>query len=385
MSDKPSSFKIFERMPLANESGGFKIEDKQGLKEQRGVVWEFAKTVGQHLMNGGDMMRTAFPVTLNMPRSYLEVIADGWCYAPLYLTNSAATNDPVERIKLVATFCVAGLHKTITLKKAFNPILGETYQGVFPDGTRIYCEQSSHHPPITSWEVFGPNDCYKMYGYGEWTASFRGNSVKGAQRGVFWVLYPDGTKISFSLPQVNVGGVLWGDRVIDYEGTVTFRDEKNQLSLEFTMPNPHSAGTISSWFGKQKLPSDHLFGELEQDDGKRICRVEGSWLGALEFDGKSYWDFRSSPQPLVHVGVPDPLPSDCRFREDVVLLRQGDAKAAAEAKLRLEERQRRDRALRKDPPGPVALGENASAGLPPPPPPSLLASGKHKRAASAIV
>ncbi len=37
---------------------------------------------------------------------------------------------------------------------------------------------------LTLWDfknlkAFGPDNCYHYYGYGEWSASFRGNSVKG--------------------------------------------------------------------------------------------------------------------------------------------------------------------------------------------------------------
>lgn len=31
-----------------------------------------------------------------------------------------------------------------------NPILGETLQGQFNDGTQVYCEQFSHHPPVSN-------------------------------------------------------------------------------------------------------------------------------------------------------------------------------------------------------------------------------------------
>jgi len=57
--------------------------------------------------------------------------------------------------------------------------LGETYEARFEDGTMIYCEQSSHHPPVTNWQVFGPKKEYQVFGYGEWTAGFRGNTVIG--------------------------------------------------------------------------------------------------------------------------------------------------------------------------------------------------------------
>ncbi len=37
--------------------------------------------------------------------------------------------------------------------KPFNPIIGETYQGYWPDGSSIFCEHTSHHPPITNFFV----------------------------------------------------------------------------------------------------------------------------------------------------------------------------------------------------------------------------------------
>lgn len=254
---------------------------------------------------------------------------------------------------MVITFVISGLHNTCYLGKPFNPILGETYQARFPDGTMVYCEQSSHHPPVTAWQVLGPGGAYRMYGWGEWMASFRGNSVKGWQKGALFVEYADGGRITWTLPHVMVHGVLWGDRIIEYEGQAQFRDAANQLTCELTVPPP-SGGLFSGWFSK-KLPSDYFVGELAQA-GKRLARVEGTWLGAIEFDGRRYWSVTdkfvpAEPVPEAESGAgggPLVLPSDARFREDVRLLKAGKAKEAAEAKVRLEELQRRDARLRRE-------------------------------------
>ena len=39
----------------------------------------------------------------------------------------------------------------------FNPILGETYQARYPNGVEVFCEQISHHPPVSSWQVVEPS------------------------------------------------------------------------------------------------------------------------------------------------------------------------------------------------------------------------------------
>jgi len=229
--------KLYDRLPTAALTGGWKVDDQEALKAQRGVVWEFLKTIGQKIMQGADLMGTPFPVYINEPRSYLEMLCDGWCTAPTYLTRAGHETDPLERLKLVITFAISGLHNTCHLGKPFNPILGETYQAGFEDGTEIYCEQLCHHPPITAWQLFGPDHLYYLYGYGEWTAAFRGNSVKGAQKGPLFVEFRDGTKIKYNLPLVLLNGVLWGDRIMEYEGVVAFSDEKKWITSNNTYSN----------------------------------------------------------------------------------------------------------------------------------------------------
>jgi len=44
--------------------------------------------------------------------------------------------------------------------KPFNPLLGETLQGHYDDGTTFYCEHTSHHPPISNFLVEDPDGLY---------------------------------------------------------------------------------------------------------------------------------------------------------------------------------------------------------------------------------
>jgi hypothetical protein len=88
------------------------------------VLWDLVKQLGQAIMQGGNITRIAVPVHIAEPRSYTERIADGWCFAPIFLSKAANNDDPVERLKNVITFALAGLHNTLFPKKPFNPILG---------------------------------------------------------------------------------------------------------------------------------------------------------------------------------------------------------------------------------------------------------------------
>ena len=54
-----------------------------------------------------DLVNFSVPVKMFEPRSYLQKLADVWVY-PRMLSQAADTSDPVERMKLVITWCAAG-------------------------------------------------------------------------------------------------------------------------------------------------------------------------------------------------------------------------------------------------------------------------------------
>jgi len=345
--------KTFERMKLAAPAGGYLY---QGMTEeeavaQRKAIMDLIKKIGVTLATGKSLTNISFPVSVFEPRSYLQRLLDGWWSAPTFMTKAAATKDPVLRFKYVMTFAVSGFNNTCAQMKPFNPILGETNQATFGDGTQIYCEQSSHHPPISNFLVIGPNESYRFYGYGEWHASFSTNTVKGHQKGPHFVEFPDGTLITYTLPWMNVNGVLHGDRIIEYEGVMEFRDETNGLScnLEVNPKQETKSGGFFSWGRSQtpKLPSDYLRGKLYKGD-EVISDVQGTWLGCIEFDDERLWDFNEDYVIYEAIGVDDPLPSDCRFRDDVRFLAEGDKEKAQKEKERLEEKQRYEAKLRKE-------------------------------------
>lgn len=69
-----------------------------------------------------------------------------------------------------------GFHRAFTRwAKPFNPVLGETWQAAGPDGSRIWLEQVSHHPPISAFQLAGPHGAYTFTGQrsarrGAWAA-----------------------------------------------------------------------------------------------------------------------------------------------------------------------------------------------------------------------
>lgn len=75
-------------------------------------------------------------------------------------------------------------------------MLGETLQGSYPDGTQIYCEQISHHPPISFYLFVGPNNSYRYHGYYAFEANAGLNSMTLTNKGKRCFEFADGTTIS---------------------------------------------------------------------------------------------------------------------------------------------------------------------------------------------
>jgi len=336
---------VFQKF-AKNKDGALKMTSEEEIARQRGVVWELVKTVGNSLMEGRELTNLTLPVTLFEPSSFLEKMSQSWLMAPTYLTKAALTKDPVERMKLVVTFLVAGIHFAPAERKPFNPILGETFEASFDDGSTVFCEQISHHPPKSAFQVVGPNNCYLFSGYGKTSASARGNTIKGYQEGPNCVEFADGTKITFTLPVLNISGVLWGERTLHYEGGITFTDEKHRLHAEVVF-NPDAQGFLKSLFKKQKTGVDVVRGQITRIGEKTpLATLDGSWLSHLEWDGERVWELERDLPHLQH-RPENALPSDCRFREDLQALAKGDLAEGAECKQMLEERQRYDAKLRQ--------------------------------------
>jgi hypothetical protein len=334
-----------------HSSGGLQWVDEVELKKQRSVAVDVLKQLGQNILEGKDLTKIALPVYLFEPRSFLERLADGFSFAPHFLRKAAEAKDALERLKYVIAFSVAGLHLTATQKKPFNPILGETHQAFFEDGTAVYCEQSSHHPPASNFQVLPPDDAYRLYGFGIFSAHWKGNVIHGLQKGPNLVEFPaDGTIISIELPHAIFKGLIWGDRIQDYGGSITFTDKKNDLACELTFEAP---GWVASWFSTPKHPSDWLSGDIYRMSTRTknkkdvLAKVEGSWLSHVDVDGKRYWDLKEVA-PWSIRPADNPLPSDCRYREDLQALLRGDEEEAQRLKVKLEEKQRREARLRDE-------------------------------------
>jgi len=339
------------RHPLAHPSGGLINTDYESIKVSRSVVAEVVKQIGKKLLNGQNLMSVTFPVRCCQPCTILECAVGQFNFCPYFLGRAAAARDPVERLKNVTAAFVACIHTTSQFTKPFNPTLGETLQASFPDGTKLYLEQTSHHPPVTSWLLIGPGQSFRYYGWSTYTASFGYNRLYVKQSGARICEFPDGTKITAGFSMDRYNNVYWGDVIQEVLGEYVFKDVKHDLSCSLYLNQT------------KHLPSDAFVGSIDKinkagESVEAVCEADGSFLGFLDFDGVRYWDFQQESCTSTAALEARPLPSDSRFRKDRNALASGDIDAAQVHKVEIEERQRRERRLR------AAAAKAAETGAP---------------------
>ena len=364
---------IIDKKPLSKETvldgleilpnGDLKLVDPEILKQQKGILKEVFQSLLKSLSEGRGMVGVSLPVRIFEPRSLLERVCDMWTFVPNYIVPATKERNPIEKMKKIVAAAVGGLYVGAKQLKPFNPILGETFQAMFPnENISINIEHTSHHPPIANFLLIHKD--FKYWGRYEFTVKLEGvtkNTIIMQQQGPNHVDFSDGSRITFYWPSLQIEGATHGDRTCRVIGHMKFIDEKNNLktvikfgengesksSQKKAMDAFHGKlyrykkGRLSVSQKKMEKIEDLNFNDLEEN----LLNVSGSWLESLKIGEETMWNI-DRDLPSTFVPIENPLPSDSRFREDMIWTKRNNKKHAQEWKLKLEERQRFEKKLR---------------------------------------
>ncbi len=111
-----------------------------------------------------------------------------------------------------------------------NPILGETFNGEFEDGTKYYAEQSFHHPPISHFMFYGPEELYTYTGYGQFAAHPGFNSLTVNVTGGRKITFKDGMCVEFGNATEYFDSAFVGTVRHQAIGAITYTAKSCQLS-----------------------------------------------------------------------------------------------------------------------------------------------------------
>mmetsp|Transcript_19600 Transcript_19600/g.46585 ORF Transcript_19600/g.46585 Transcript_19600/m.46585 type:complete len:436 (+) Transcript_19600:210-1517(+) len=333
------------RSPCAAPEGGWANQNPEHAKRGRSVLSQLVRQLGSSLLRGQNIMNVSVPVACCQPRSALQVGADAACLAHVFLSQAARATDPLLRLQYVMAGAVGALSLTAdAFLKPLNPLLGETLQLDFEDGSKFYMEQTSHHPPVLSFLHDGPGGVWRVGGHQQGSVAFGLNKLFFTSIGAYSVWFPDGTCIKYDFPVDRVLNVFWGCMVHEVVGEQRFEDAKHSLRGKLLFDNPR---------GLKGVPSDWFEGQIERYDpdnpeaeGQVVSRVRGSWCGFCDIDGQRLWSLPRD-RPMRHTRPAVTLPSDSHNRPDLQSLAVGDVKTAQAEKLALEGVQRAEAQLRQ--------------------------------------
>lgn len=142
--------------------GGIKCVNLDEIKSQEGIVVDLLKSASKTLLEGRGIIGISLPVRIFDTKTALERLSGYFNGMPYFLGRAAEETNKLERMKIVCAFSMSGYWQCCGQKKPFNPILGETLQAFFEDGTEISMEHTSHHPPISNFHVYLPSSSLKI-------------------------------------------------------------------------------------------------------------------------------------------------------------------------------------------------------------------------------
>jgi hypothetical protein len=317
------------------KKGGIDFKYKKTMKLIRSIGIDLLKEIGKKLLSGQFNLTTvSFPIKVMIPITVLQHICNGHFNYPLYLNLAYISGDYLERLKLVIVATLSSWYKSSVMLKPLNPVLGETYEMIWEDGSHEYVEQTCHHPPTSNFYILGPKKNWIYCGYFSFTSSAFINSVKLKNNGKRYIKFKDGTYITFNYSVDEYSNTFVGNFIHESLGEMIFRDETHGLQTKFKLGNY-----------KEKKLSDYFIGEIKDDNGKILSKFKGSYLSYIEFDGVRYWDIRRNID-IDYYPVKDQIKGSSIYREDCQLLYERKMQEAQKAKEKIEELQRYDKKLR---------------------------------------
>ncbi|XP_074856835.1 oxysterol-binding protein-related protein 6 isoform X2 [Carettochelys insculpta] len=301
---------------------------------------------------GKDLSKVSMPVELNEPLNTLQHLCEELEYSEL-LDKAAETDDPYERMVLIAAFAASGYASTYYRagSKPFNPVLGETYECIREDkGFRFFSEQVSHHPPISACHCESKN--FVFWQDIRWKNKFWGKSMEILPVGTLNVTFPKyGDYYVWNKVTTCIHNILSGRRWIEHYGEITIRNTKSSVcicKLTFVKVNYWNSNV------------NEVQGVVMDQEGKVVHRLFGKWHeglycgvapsakciwrpGSMPTNYERYYGFTRFAIELNELDpvLKDILPTtDARFRPDQRLLEEGNIESAASEKQRIEELQR---------------------------------------------
>lgn len=347
-----------ERALNNNTKDGVKTMTKEEQEIERSISKGLLKKFTMKIFTM-DFTRFSFPVGYSEPRSFLERTTDLFSFlSTVYIDK--ALNSSVDQVRLVyiAMGIVSGFQLYMQSKKPWNPVLGETYVGEWPNGVKLYGEQISHHPPISAFQIIGKNWRCRAQTHFSIAPGIR--EVDILQNGTYFLEINtesgELTEYEWVFPTIGVFGILYGERLVRVLGPLLIKDNTHDLSFRVDIyPKTDKKKGITETkasliYGGVFCTSKHTNpdGSVNLSQIQYDPLVTGDYCDKVYSNGEVVFDIRTdiAQRPMSTSDDSMLLPSDSRYRLDRALLIQNRIDDADEVKIMIEEMQRREEKMR---------------------------------------
>lgn len=306
---------------------------------------------------GKDLSTIAMPVSANEPTSLLQRAAEQLEYSEL-LDHAAKADKPMEQLMYVTAFAISSLSnsrvKERSIRKPFNPMLGETYELVREDkGFRFVAEKVSHRPVQLAFHAESAQWSFTQSP--KPLQKFWGKSSEINQEGKARLfLYGSGNSFSWTAATCFLRNIIAGEKYVEPVGTMSV---VNEVSGQKAVATFKAKGMFSG-------RSEEVEVEFHDEHGSRVSLgLDGTWTESLKRKDtkQAVWQtgalvdhapkhygltaFAATLNQVTEVEQGKVPVTDSRLRPDQQALEEGKHDAAEKLKNELEEAQR---ARRKD-------------------------------------
>ena len=333
---------------------GVKIVDELGLVlDAPELKKKFSGLVGDIIIQ---VLKIPFGhhISLNIkifePNTVLSRYTKIFSYANTYLIPASNPKlIPYERFKLVITFLFSGLYICCKQLKPFNPFLGETYEGEFENGAKIYVENVTHKPLVARF-LITYKKVYEISGYWDLQVLSQGlgNEITIHQKGPIRIKFPEinecyvghipfGKAINSRSDEKRAtlffGSLVCVDPKHHYKAWIQFNFNKKVFheirgcTMHYDFPSDYEFNADKEWeFGlKFSMEKDKKINQKKtkmNDDYTIFENITGSFIDYLKIGDDVLWKIEDNhPEPIRPVKYC--IPSDGRFREDLIWLYRG--------------------------------------------------------------
>ncbi len=305
---------------------------------------------------GKDLSTISMPVSANEPTSLLQRISEQLEYSSLLEAALSAQAENGERLLYVTAFAVSHLSnarvKERSIRKPFNPMLGETYELVREDlGFRFVAEKVSHRPVCIACQAEAKN--WTLTQSPMPTQKFWGKSAELITDGRIRIsLHATGDCYSWTTATCFLRNIIAGEKYVEPVNTMTVLNETTGEKAIVTFK-------VKGMFSGR---SEEVLVQAFGPHGNELpLGLTGKWTSSLTITdhgspSKTIWEvgdlvenapthyglttFAASLNEITALEENCIPKTDSRLRPDQRAAENGDLEKAEALKIKLEEGQR---------------------------------------------